>query len=93
MEKEAAYFIAIESDDAESVAQKMSEIGECINLVPGLYLLVTEKSKSEILFALDPLRIRSLKRYFVIESTNVIWNVFDDERQARIQAIINRLAK
>jgi hypothetical protein len=92
MEKETAYFIAVESEDTAEVIQKLTELGEYVNLVPGFYLLVTKEPKGKILLALDPLAVRSLKRYFIIESTNVIWNVFGDDRDGRIAAIIKRLS-
>jgi len=92
MEKETVYFIAIESEDDTEVLQKLSELGEYVKLVPGFYLLASKEPKGKILFSLNLLNVGSLKRFFLVESNSVIWNIYNDERDDRIRGILDRVS-
>jgi hypothetical protein len=92
-EKPTAYLIAVESDEKRIIEEKLFALGDCVELIPGLYLLVTTEPQGKIIFTLDPMRIDSLKRYFVIEPSNAIWNAFDSDKESLIQGLLRSCKK
>jgi hypothetical protein len=85
-----AYFVAVDSEDTQVVEEILKSLGDCIQLTPGFYLLASVEPKGKIIFSLDPLGIDSLKRYFLVQSTDVIWNVFEPHKESIVQGILKR---
>jgi hypothetical protein len=68
----------------------MSELGEVLALLPSVYILATERSEGEIVFALDPLKIRAIKGLAVIETGNLVWTSLGADRDDAIKALFSR---
>jgi hypothetical protein len=87
--KRKAFLVAFASSRAGLVAEKIQELGESLALLPGLYAVASEKSDSEIMFALDPLIGGPGNGIFIIETTHVLWrSLIPVERDAALKRIL-----
>jgi len=93
-EKRSAYFVALDMSDKARVEEKLTEMGEWIEMTPDSYLLEIKGDNSgQILFELDPKRLDAVKQYVVLQAETAIWIPFGDERDARIEAMKERTKK
>jgi hypothetical protein len=84
-----AFLVAFASSKADRVLEKIQELGESVRLLPGLYAVVSGKSDSEIMFALDPLIDGPGNGIFIIQTTHVLWrSMIPVERDDALKRIL-----
>ena len=98
MDKSAAFIVVTqcEADSTELVLAKLREIApDVISLSSSTFLLSTEENAEgfpgHILFALDPLKIKSVKAVFISNIDNVFGSSFGLDKDLAIKTILNRL--
>jgi hypothetical protein len=93
MPKRKTFVVAVETSNPDLVAQKLRDLGEALPLLPSLYVVVTKHPEGEIILALDPLKIRSIKGLAVIQTSNMVWTSLGSERDGAIRALLKKGGK
>src|ERR1039458_2287622 len=88
--KTKTFVVAVNSSDPDLFAKKLADFGETLTVFPSLYLVATQRSGAEIILAFDPLKVRSVKALFVIQTGHMLWASLGSDRDAAIQSLLER---